>query len=210
MAQSFERNKPPRYLQIALDFSRKIVDKQYQIGDRVFARSALAALYNVSSETARRAMCVLEDHSIVLVEKGSGIQIVSYENAVAFLNEYQSVRSLEDIRQEILLDLDAFDQMVTKIKQKLEIMVDKTDRFKDVGPFVPYQINIPNRPTIVGKTLMGIHFWQHTKATVIAIKHNEELVFSPGPDAVLNSGDTLYFVGDSQCYARVKEFLFSH
>lgn len=202
-----QRDKPSRYLQIALDFARKIVDNQHKVGDRIFARSALAAQYNVSSETARRAMCVLEDNGIVVAEKGSGIEILSHENAIAFLNQYQSVRSLEDIRQEILQDLVEFDALSQKIKQKIETMVDKTDRFKDMGPFTPYQILIPDRPHIKSKTLENIHFWQHTQATVIAIKKNEELVFSPGPQAVLDPGDTLYFVGDRDCYDRVDAFM---
>lgn len=202
-----QRGKPSRYLQIALDFARKIVDNQHKVGDRIFARSALAAQYNVSSETARRAMCVLEDNGIVAAEKGSGIEIISHENAIAFLNQYQSVRSLEDVRQEILEDLTQFDLLSQKIKEKLETMVDKTDRFKDMGPFTPYQIKIPAQSNLNNKTLEDIHFWQHTKATVIAIKKKEELVFSPGPHASLDPGNILYFVGDRDCYDRVDAFI---
>ena len=207
MPNQFERDNPPRYLQIALDFARKIVDKQYEVGEKVFARSALASQYNVSSETARRAMCVLEDMEIVVAEKGSGSKIVSQEKAIAFLNEYQSIRSLEDIRQDILQDLQKLEELSQKIKSQMETMVDKTDRFRDVGPFVPYHITLPNPSALEGKTLLDIHFWQHTKATVIALKHQDTLQFSPGPHAPLHAGDTLYFVGDSQCYSRVEAFL---
>lgn len=207
MPQSFTRNNPPRFLQIALDFARKIVDKQYRIGERVFARSVLATLYNVSSETARRAMSILEDHGVVLVEKNSGIKILSYENAVAFLNEYQSVRSLEDIQNEIVNDFQNLESLINTLKNKINTMVEKTDRFKDMGPFVPYQITIPSPSSLEGKTLMDIHFWQHTKATVIAIQHEDELRFSPGPHAILHAGDVLYFVGDRSCYERVQAFI---
>ena len=51
----------PRYQQIAADIAAKIAGGEYKIGDKIFARSSLASQYHVSSETARRAICVLCD-----------------------------------------------------------------------------------------------------------------------------------------------------
>jgi len=48
----------PRYQQIAADVAAKIVDGHYKVGDKIYARSSLASQYGVSSETARRAICV--------------------------------------------------------------------------------------------------------------------------------------------------------
>lgn len=46
----------PQYQQIAADIAAKIVDGRYDLGEKIYARSSLASQYNVSSETARRAI----------------------------------------------------------------------------------------------------------------------------------------------------------
>ena len=69
----------PQYLLVARDVACKIADGLYREGDRIYARSALASQYGVSSETARRAMCVLDDLGIIEASKGSGIRIISYQ-----------------------------------------------------------------------------------------------------------------------------------
>lgn len=205
---NIERNKPPRYMQIALDFAKKINDDHYKEGERVFARSAVASQYNVSSETARRAMCILEDHNIVVAEKGSGIKILSKEKAVTFINQYQSFQSVSDLQQDIIEDLAIFTKLGEEINQKINALVDRVDRFRDSGPFVPYQITVPKNSFVVNKTLAQTNFWQLTEATVIGLKRGEELIFSPGAKVVLYPGDILYFVGYEDCYERVHELLY--
>ena len=75
----------PRYQQIALDIATQIVKQQYKVGDRIYARSSLASKYHVSPETARRAICLLADMDIVEAEKGSGVVILSVDNAARYL-----------------------------------------------------------------------------------------------------------------------------
>ena len=48
-----------RYQQLASDIASRIAEGSYQVGDKIFARSSLASQYQVSSETARKAVCVL-------------------------------------------------------------------------------------------------------------------------------------------------------
>ncbi|MGG7013310.1 UNVERIFIED_CONTAM: hypothetical protein P3E19_08420 [Pseudomonas aeruginosa] len=54
-----------------------------------------------------------------------------------------------------------------------------------------------------------MNFWQNTSATIIAIKHKEELLVSPGPYAKISLNDTLYFVGhDESTLQRVQNFFY--
>lgn len=64
--------KTPRYREIAVNIAHDIVDKKLHIGDKLQARSTVAIKYNVSSETARRAITVLTDVGIVETRQGSG------------------------------------------------------------------------------------------------------------------------------------------
>ena len=49
----------PRYQQIAVAIAERIVDGKYPIGSKIYARSTLASNFNVSPETARKAINVL-------------------------------------------------------------------------------------------------------------------------------------------------------
>ena len=53
-----------------------------------------------------------------------------------------------------------------------------------------------------------MNFWQSTGATIVALMHNDELVISPGPYAVIERGDTLYFVGNEVAINHVKNFFY--
>ena len=88
------KSEYPVYQKIAADIAAKIVDKHYQIGEKIYARSSVASQYAVSAETARRAICILSDMKIVETIKGSGVRIVSYEKAVQFVKQFRNVRML--------------------------------------------------------------------------------------------------------------------
>ena len=67
----------PRYQQIAVAIAERIVDGKYPIGSKIYARSTLASNFNVSPETARKAINVLVDLEIMEVRHGSGAFISS-------------------------------------------------------------------------------------------------------------------------------------
>jgi K+/H+ antiporter YhaU regulatory subunit KhtT len=49
---------------------------------------------------------------------------------------------------------------------------------------------------------------QHTGATIVAIKREENLIVSPGPYARLLLGDHLLIIGDEAAYKRSRTFLY--
>ena len=60
----------PIYHKIALDIANKIHLGEIKEGSLLKGRSSLAATYNVSPETIRRAMKILEDLGVVSSVKG--------------------------------------------------------------------------------------------------------------------------------------------
>lgn len=198
----------PRYQQIAVDFAGKIVDKHYEIGEKVYARSALAVQYGVSSETARRAVCVLSDMDIVDVTKGSGVVIKSYENAVKFIKQYNDIQTLNDIKKELLKSVD---QQITdnnRIKDQVINLVERIERFKSINPFIPFEILITSETPYLNLSSLDVNFWHNTSATIIAIKRGNEILMSPGPYANFYENDLVYFVGDASAYERVHHFMY--
>jgi len=71
----------PRYQQIAVEIAERIVENRYQVGEKIHARSTLASNFNVSPETARKAINVLVDLEIMEVHHGSGAYVASREKA---------------------------------------------------------------------------------------------------------------------------------
>ncbi|NSS18269.1 GntR family transcriptional regulator, partial [Enterococcus faecalis] len=58
-------------------------------------------------------------------------------------------------------------------------------------------------------TISEMNFWQNTSATIIAIKHKEELLVSPGPYAKISLNDTHYFVEhDESTLQLVQNFIY--
>jgi len=200
----------PRYQQIAADVAGKIADKHYKVGDKLFARSALASQYGVSSETARRAVCVLSDMQIVDTMKGSGVVVTSYENAVKFVKRHEDIETVNDLRGEILNSINRQSKENEFLKEQLNRLIDKTSRFKSINPFIPFEIIINHTSVYVGKNLSEVNFWHNTLATVVGIKRQDSLLMSPGPYAVITEGDIFYFVGDESCYDRVVSFLYQN
>lgn len=198
----------PRYQQIALDIASKIVTGQYEVGDKVYTRSALSSQYGVSSETARRAVSILSDVGIVEVWKGSGVVIKSCEKALRFVKQYTDIQTVNDLKREILSSIERQNKESNFLKEKLEELMDKTDRFKAINPFVPYEITIEANCKYLGRTISDINFWHHTSATIISIKRDDVLMMSPGPYSVITEGDVFYFVGDENCPERVKNYLY--
>lgn len=198
-----------RYQQIAADIAGKIASGHYQTGEKIYARSAIASQYGVSAETARRAICVLSDMEIVDATRGSGVVILSAQKAAQFVKQYRDLRTVSDLKQEIIEKVDRQAAETEGLKSLLEELIDRTDRFRSINPFVPFEIVITEKTTQLGKSLSEINFWHNTAATVIGIRRGQTLMMSPGPYATLNLGDVIYFVGDENCYDRVERFLYT-
>ena len=95
-------NGIPKYQQIATDIAYKIVNGIYQEDQKIYARSAIGSQYSVSSETARRAMCILADWDVVTIEKNSGVLIKSVDNAKNFLQQQKQTKSIQNLKRNIL------------------------------------------------------------------------------------------------------------
>jgi K+/H+ antiporter YhaU regulatory subunit KhtT len=198
----------PRYQQIATDIAAKIVDKQYSVGDKIYARSSLASTYGVSAETARRAISILADLNIVDTTKGSGVVIKSYENALKFVRQYKDIQTINNLKHEIMESVERQTKELEQFNQSLIKLIDHTDRFRTINPFVPFELEITPETPYVNKTIEEVNFWHNTTATIIAIKRNDSLIMSPGPYAVFMEQDILYFVGDENSQQRARIFMY--
>lgn len=200
--------QPPRYQQIAADIAAKIVSLDYKVGDKIYARSSIASQYGVSSETARRAICVLDDLNIVESTKGSGVVIKSCEEASKFVKQFKDIQTVSHLKQDLVQSMERQKKEMAFFQNCLSDLIDQTDRFRSFNPFIPFQITITKETPYLNKNISDMNFWHNTLATIIAIKRNDTLLMSPGPYASFLEGDLYYFIGDEECQERVREFLY--
>jgi len=200
-------SKISKYSQIALDLAHKIVKDELTIGERIYGRSTLASLYNVSPETIRRSLTLLAEAGIVKVSQGSGVTILSKDLAFEFIEKYKEKISLASIRKELRELLETKNKMELRFIELINKLIEYSDNLKHISPYNPFEIDINKDYSMAGKTIAEVEFWKSTGGTIIAIKRGENMIVSPGPKYTLEVGDTIVVVGDQDVYYRVKSFL---
>ena len=198
----------PTYKKIALDIANKIQLNNILEGDILHGRSTLSSKYNVSPETIRRSMILLEDVEVVKTIKGKGILVLSREKAISFLNRNKSIDSIRSYKTEIDKLLTNRKEIETQLLKSIQGIIDYSSRFNEVNNIIPLEFIVPENCLYIGKTVGEIMFWQNTGATLIAVKRNDELLLSPGPYISLNPNDILIVVGNDNIRNSVPQFLY--
>lgn len=202
-----EKIEVPMYSKIALDMAGRIYKGEFKEGDKIHGRSTLAGEYNVSPETIRRAMNLLEDMGIIGVYHGSGICIKSRDNAWKYIESFKNSESINSLRLQIRSLLEQKAKIEQQIVESVDKIVDYANRLKNINPINAVEIELPEGCSLIGQTISGTKFWQNTGATIIAIRRNGCLILSPGPHAAFEGDDVLLLIGDSNVIDRVKNFL---
>ena len=196
------------YKQIALDIAQGIVAGRYPPGVKLRGRSTLAGQYNVSPETIRRAMALLEKSEVLEVVPGAGIFIKSEKQAQEFVNRFNDQVDLGEIRGRILELLQLQQSVGEELMETTQALLDAVGRFNYLSPLVIYEIEITEKCEKRDKTIGDLKFWKNTYATILAIKRAENTIPSPGPYAQLRLGDVLLIVGDEASFLRARLFLY--
>lgn len=197
----------PVYQQISIDLANRIAHGEFGIGVKIHGRSTLAGQYNVSPETIRRAVILLEDMNIVEVAKGSGIIVKSKDEAFKFIEKFRGNESMVSLKKNISDVIEEKRRLDDKLTSYIDKLIDYTERFKNSNPFAPIEVEIPKNSALVGKTIAEVNFWQNTGTTIIGIRRNKSLILSPGPYATFIEGDVYIMIGDETSYERVKDYI---
>ena len=199
----------PTYKKIALDIANKIKQGSIEEGAILHGRSSLASKYNVSPETIRRAIMLLEDLEVVKAFKGKGILVISKEQAILFLDRNKSIDNMKNYKSQINTLFDERKKIEDKILNSINAIIDYSSRFDELNPIIPIEFKIPEDCIYIGKTVAEIKLWQNTGATLIGIKRDDKLFLSPGPYIIINSEDIFIVVGNDEIKNSVPDFLFS-
>ncbi|WP_251862474.1 TrkA C-terminal domain-containing protein [Clostridium sp. Marseille-Q2269] len=198
----------PLYKNIALDIANRIVRGKLKSDEKISGRSTLASMYNVSPETIRRAIALLEDMSVVKSTKGSGIEILSISAAEKFIERNKSNVYLATVKEnieDILLRKKSLDE---ELQENFNKMLDLMDRFENISPFTLIEVAIEENCKYIGKKVNEVKFWQQTGTTMVAYRRGKEIIISPGPNYIFTKGDIIVVIGSSNVYKKVYNFLY--
>ncbi len=195
-----------RYEQIAVDIAAKIARNEYAVGDKLYGRSVLAGQYNVSPETIRRAVALLQSMRIVQVEAGRGISVTNQQKALDYVENFNQRKGLMIAQQEFAELLTKRRALDEEIEQQIKKILSYTSRMINLLPRVD-DIFVSAESPLVGKSLGEIDFRNKTGATVLAIERNGEEYLAPSPDDRIEANDILIYVGAEGCKTRVEKLL---
>ncbi|MCK8617790.1 GntR family transcriptional regulator [Fructobacillus sp. M158] len=198
--------KEPRYHKIAQDIAEAIVNKKFEVGQKLHARSTLAATFGVSAETARKAISVLADLDIVKAVHGSGVEVLSREKAVEFLAQAKESRNLQETHSEIKDMIAQQKQGLLALDQSFSLLLDQTQRVSQQNPMSPFEFIPKADSSKLNQSIGSLNVWQNTGATIVAILHEDDLILSPGPYANILPGDTIYFIGSDKTVEAMQQF----
>ena len=203
----YENSTAPMYQKIALDIANAIYKGHYTEGERLHGRSTLAGRYNVSSETIRRSIKLLEDVDVVKSVKGSGITVLSKEQAFKYINKFRNIESISSYKIKLKSLYENKDSIENEIIETIDSIIKYTGRLSNTKAITPFEIKIREHSKVIGKSIGEVSFWQYTGATIIGIKRNDETILSPGPYATFQLGDVLLIIGEESVYNAVMLFL---
>lgn len=195
-----------RYQEIAIDIAHAIVLGEYREGEKIRGRSTLAGRFNVSPETVRRAIAILQNVGVVEAAQGIGIRVNSRTLAEKFLRSFDQKGEMQVIQKELK---DFYEQRKI-IDQKIEAHLNKVmsyaerlvSRWLDVGELV-----IEEGASVIDKTIRELKIRENTGVTVVAVVRDGCEHFSPSARFILKAGDTLLVVGSAEGQSALQEML---
>ncbi len=201
-----QKSQIPVYEKIAIDIAHRIYEGSLRTGDTIHGRSTMASEYNVSPETIRRAIRILEDVGVVQTTKGSGTQIISKEKAYLYMSRFSNLQSIRELERQIDLLTQARSNIDDEIQDSIHKILDYSGRLKSTNPLSPVEIELHSECAHIGESISDTKFWQNTGGTIIGIKRNGKLIISPGPYTVFEINDVLLIVGEEKINESVMSF----
>lgn len=196
----------PRYEQIAVDIASKVANGEYKIGAKLYGRSTLAGQYNVSPETIRRAMALLQSVGVVQVAAGRGIIVINREAAKQYLENFDQRKGLLQAQQEFSELLEKRRELDMAIENQIKKIMTFSSRLITILPRVE-EVVVGDDSPLINKSLKDVNFRLHTDATVLAVERMGEEYLSPGSDMVIQPGDILVYIGPEGCKEKVDLFV---
>ena len=195
------------YRSIALDIAQRIINDEFPEGTKLSGRTLLASQYNVSPETIRKAIALLKEESVVTVSQGKEITIISIQKSYSFIEHCKSSDSVYSLQQDAENLLKKKREIDSQLEEIFKNIINYSDRLRNLTPYNPVEIEVITESHVISKKISDIKLWQHTGATIVAIRRGTKIIISPGPNATIKAGDRVVVVGDRNVLERTVTYI---
>jgi K+/H+ antiporter YhaU regulatory subunit KhtT len=202
-----QRSTLSNYERIAFDIASRIVSGDLLVGSKISGRTKVSSEYNVSSETIRKALKLLEAAFVVQVHPHSGVVIQDSHHAMNYINQRKAFLSVETLKDDLHSLLKAKKEIDVQIETTMVELMKAMDRFSFSDPLHKSEFIVSSNHNFANTTIKALGLYQKTQATIIAIKRGLELITSPGPDAVLLPNDKVLVIIPNERMLDLNEFL---
>lgn len=200
--------KTPAYQKISITLIDRIASGYYQEGQKLSIRSDITSEFKVSPETARKAVNYLVKLGIMHSYHGSGTVVASKDRALQYIKNNKDEIVIDQLHTEIVQSLSEQQQSWKIFQQKVTQLIDHSHQMRLNNPFNPFEIYLDSTANYLGRSIESLNLWQETHATLVALERQDKLILSPNPNSQLKEKDILYFVGEPQTIAIIKDFFY--
>ena len=181
-----------RYITIAADIADRILRGEYQEGQKVFGRSTLAGKYNVSPETIRRALTLLQEVGIVQVAPGVGVVVKSVSAAQKYLEDYDQRKALAGIHEKLHQLVKERDHLNIEISRLMEELMEHTLQL-ETKLYKIEEWKVIADSILAGTKISETKLVEHK---ILAIqRRGQNDITDPTPDDTILGGDILTIYG---------------
>ena len=113
-----------RFSTIAMDLAERIASGEYKEGQKISGRSTLSGLYNVSPETVRRALSLLQESGVVSVLPGTGVIVNSVKSAQDYLAESSQYKVIKEMQERLAILISQRNRINTDIEHLTTELLD--------------------------------------------------------------------------------------
>lgn len=195
-----------RYQEIANEIAHDIVLGVYREGDKIHGRSTLAGRYNVSPETIRRSIAILQSEGVVGVRQGIGIIVTSKHHAEKFWRSFNQKYEVQGFMEELRVLMDQrreVDRQIDALLNKISCYADRfISRWNDVA-----ELEVTADSPAKGRTLRELKVREMTGATVVGVVRNGYENFSPEADYIFQEGDILLVISTDEGREKLESLL---
>lgn len=204
MTQENDNKIDARYQSIAYQLAKRISAGELSEGLKLSGRTLLASEYQVSSETIRKAMAILQRYGVVDIHERSGIIVRSKDAAKHYIEVY--VNQKED--RKLLSDTVAIKQDLSHIEGRLQEVLDRLIGATKTGffPFDFFAFPLEEGHHHLHQDLRSADLKNQTQALVIGYEYEGTFVQNPEASVILKPGMTLYLLGGTLVKDHVERF----
>ena len=195
-----------RYQEIASDLAHAILMGEYHEGTRLHGRSTLAGLYNVSPETIRRAIAILQNVGVVKVNQGVGITVTSKAMAEKFVKSMDQKGEIQVLLGDLKNLMEIRRENDLKIENNIHQLKGYVDRVMSRWMDV-VEIQIGKTSPAIGKTLRELRIRERTGTTIIAVVRDGFEQFSPEANFALRAEDVLLAAGSPEGQEKLQQMV---